>query len=139
MDIRRAREGDLEPIHPILEELMHTQVEHRSLMWRESLNHQGYAAWVAEVNGALAGFIDLVVFPDVAHGCRISIISNLVVRHEFRRHGLGERLLREAIRHCKQQGASELHVWTGFDNTPAIGLYRRVGFTDRALLLEAEL
>jgi len=32
-----------------------------------------------------------------------------------------------------------LHVWTDFDNKLAIGLYKRVSFVDRALLLELQV
>ncbi len=139
VDIRRARMSDLEAMQTVLEQLMNAQIEQRDLMWKESLNHPGYVAWVAEVDTALVGFVDLFVFPDVAHGFKIGLISNLVVDQNHQGRGLGERLLSEAIRHSKQQGARELHVWTSFDNKRAIGLYRKVGFADRALLLEAAL
>ncbi len=139
VDIRRARASDLEAMQAVLEQLMNAQIEQRELMWKEGLNHPGYVAWVAEVDTALVGFVDLFVFPDVAHGFKIGLISNLVVDQNHQGRGLGERLLSEAIRHSKQQGARELHVWTSFDNKRAIGLYRKVGFADRALLLEAAL
>jgi GNAT superfamily N-acetyltransferase len=139
VDIRRACLNDLEAMQPVLEQLMNAKIEQRDLMWTESLNHPGYVAWVAEVDNALVGFVDLFVFPDVAHGFKIGLISNLVVDQSYQGRGLGERLLSEAIRHSKQQGVRELHVWTSFDNKRAIGLYRKVGFADRALLLEAEL
>ena len=48
-------------------------------------------------------------------------------------------LLREAIHYCRDDSAAELHVWTEFDNKPAIGLYKRLGFADRALLLELQV
>jgi ribosomal-protein-alanine N-acetyltransferase len=68
--------------------------------------------------------------------CQRSIINNLVVDEHLRGRGLGEGLLREAIQHCERRGIVELHIWTDFDNKPAIGLYRKLGFMDRSLLLE---
>ncbi len=137
--VRRAVKRDLEAIHPVLEQLMPGALERRRTMWSASLEHAGYAAWVAEVDGTLGGFIDVFVFPDVAHGSKMGLISNLVVDERCRGRGLGEELLQEAIHYCRDEGAAELHVWTGFDNKPAIGLYKRVGFVDRSLLLELEV
>lgn len=139
MDIRRARASDLEVMQPLLDQLMRAPIDQRHAIWRDSLAHPGYTAWVAEANSALVGFIDLLVFPDVAHGCKVGVINNLVVDERFRGQGIGERLIREVMHYSKQRDAKELHVWTGFDNTRAIEFYRRVGFADRALLLEAEL
>jgi len=139
MRVRRAVKSDLEAMHPLLEQLMHGEFTGRQTMWGETFEHAGYAAWVAEVNGELGGFIDLFVFPDVAHGGKVGLINTLVVDERFRRRGLGEGLLREAIHHSGQQGAIELHVWTDASNQPAIGLYRRLGFVDRAMLLELQV
>ncbi len=108
-------------------------------MWEEALRNEGYAAWIAEEDSTPAEFVDLVILPDVAHGGHIGVISNLVIDERFRGRGLGENLLRAATAHCRQRDVLELHVWTGFDNAPAIGLYRKLGFVDRALLLELEV
>ncbi len=139
MSVRRARESDLEAIHTLLEQLMQADVNRRHAMWSEALQHEGYVAWVAEVDRRLVGFVDLFIFPDPAHGNNIGLVSNLVVDERFRSRGLGESLLKEAIEHCKQRRAVELHVWTDFDNKPAIGVYKRRGFKERGLLLEMEL
>lgn len=139
MGIRRAIEGDLKVIHPLLEQLMSAPVGRRHVMWEGALRSESYAAWIAELHGTPAGFVDLFIFPDVAHGSNIGVVSNLVVDEQFRGRGLGEDLLRAATEHCRQRDVVELHVWTDFDNAPAIGLYRRSGFVDRALLLELEI
>lgn len=139
MGIRRAVESDLQAIHPLLEQLMPAPAGRRHKMWEEALRNEGYAAWVADVDGTPAGFVDLFIFPDVAHGSNIGVISNLVVDERFRGRGLGAALLRAATERCRQRDVVELHVWTDFDNAPAIRLYRKFGFADRALLLELEI
>ncbi len=139
MGIRRAVESDLGAIHPLLEELVPSELERRRVTWSEALVKEGYAAWVAEVDGTAAGFIDLLLFPDMAHGAKIGLINNLVVGARFRDRGLGERLLRQVIHHCREQGAAELHVWTDIHNARAIGLYEHLGFVSRALLLELQM
>ena len=138
MGVRRAAEGDLDIVHPLLEQLMPAELERRHAAWTKALADEGYAAWIAEVDGEPGGFIDLYFFPDVAHGGTIGLINNLVVDERFRGRGLGGSLLQAAIQHCAQRGGLELHVWTDFDNAPAIGVYKGVGFKERALLLELQ-
>ncbi len=139
MGVRRAFADDLEAIHPLLEELVPAQSARSRAAWSEALTKEGYAAWIAEVGSTPAGFVDLVVFHDVAHDAKIGLISNLVVDARFRGRGLGASLLAEAIQHCRREGAAEVHVWTDFENTGAIGLYERLGFVRRALLLELQM
>lgn len=85
------------------------------------------------------GFLDLYVFPDTAHGNNVGLVNNLVIDERFRGRGLGEGLLGEAIEHCRRGDVAELHVWTGADNIAAIGLYRKAGFAERAVLMELEV
>jgi len=138
MGVRRALASDLESIHRLLEQLMPAELEHRQVIWNKALSDEGYAAWIAEVDGEPAGFVDLFIFPDIAHGGTIGLINNLVVDERFRGQGLGGSLLRAAIQLCAQRGGLEMHVWTDFDNAPAIGLYKGLGFKERALLLELQ-
>lgn len=139
MGIRRAIGSDLKAIHPLLEQLMPAPVGRRQMMLKDALRNENYAAWVAEVDDTPAGFVDLFILPDVAHGNNIGVVNNLIIDERFRGRGLGEDLLRAATAHCGQRRVVELHVWTDFDNAPAIRLYRKLGFVDRALLLELEI
>lgn len=139
MNIRPARMDDLEAVHLLLNQLIPGALEPRKPMWQKLMNAEGYAAWVAEVDGESAGFLDLFLSPDVAHGSTVGLIGNLVVDERFRNQGVGESLLRESIEYSRGQGVVELHVWTGFDNEPAIGLYEKLGFRKRALLMELEV
>ncbi len=103
------------------------------------MSAKGYLAWVAEADGGPAGFLDLFVLPDVAHGGKIGLINNLVIDGRFRGQGLGERLVQKAIEHSGRCKLVELHLWTEFDNKPAIGLYKKLSFRERSLLMELEL
>jgi len=117
MGIRRALESDLEAIHPLLEQLMRAPAHRRLTMWNEALKHQGYAA----------------------HGNNVGVVNNLGIDKRFRGRGLGENLLRAAIDHSERRDAVELYVWTEFDNSGAIALYKKLGFAERAVLLEREV
>lgn len=79
MGVRRANESDLEVAHSLLEQLMPAPPGRRQLMWEAALRNANYAAWIADMDGTLAGFLDLFIFPDVAHGSNIGVISNLII------------------------------------------------------------
>ncbi len=139
MSVRRTIETDLKSIDPILEQLMHADSARRGAMWPHLLNDQSYAAWVAEEGGKVVGFLDLLIWDDIGHGEKVGLVTNLVVDERVRGRGIGKTLLREAIQYCNDQGAVELHVWTDTDNREALGLYRKLGFSNRGLLLELQI
>ena len=139
MNVRRAQAGDRAAIRPLLEQLMPERSDRGDAIWAEALRDERYAAWVAEDGGCLAGFADVFLFPDVGHDRHIGIVNNVVVEERARGQGVGERLVREAVQHCRRHGAVELHVWTDRTNAPAIRLYKKLGFEDRGVLLELVL
>lgn len=137
--VRRVTQNDFQVVHGLLDQLMPAALELRRAIWSDTLARDDYTAWIAEIGDEDAGFVDLYVSPDVAHGRNIGLINNLIVDARFRRRGVGEGLLKEAIAYCRQHDVIELHLWTDADNTPALGLYERTGFTRRAVLMELEL
>lgn len=139
MIIRRAGETDTHAIHPVLEQLMHVEERQRAEVWPRLLSDPSYAAWVAEEDQQVVGFLDVVTWPDIGHGNRVGLVNNLVVDEGRRGQGVGARLLQEAIRHCRSEGIVELHVWTDAENKHALTLYQNVGFVTRGILLELQL
>ena len=87
---------------------------------------------VAESSGAIAGFaciLTRVPFEaiDDPPG-EYALVTDLVVRDTFRRHGLGRALLRAAERHARDAGAAELRIGVLSGNHAAARLYRSMGF-----------
>jgi len=56
-----------------------------------------------------------------------AFVKDIVVHETWRRHGLGEALLRLAFRTFQARGAACVELKVHADNTPAIRLYERVG------------
>lgn len=139
MVVRRASEKDLDAIHSVLEQLLHAAQQDRANAWRRILSDPSYAAWLAESDGEVVGFLDLVTWPDVGHGKRVGLVNNLVVHERLRGHGFGARLLGEAVQHCRNEGIVELHVWTDTENAPALALYKQEGFVTRGGLFELQV
>jgi len=56
-----------------------------------------------------------------------AFVKDIVVREAWRRHGLGEALLRLAFRTFQERGATHVELKVQGQNAPAIRLYERVG------------
>lgn len=56
-----------------------------------------------------------------------AFVKDIVVHENWRRHGLGENLLRLAFGAFQARGASHVDLKVHADNAPAIRLYERVG------------
>ena len=75
--------------------------------------------FLADADGALAA----------AAICWTSaFVKDIVVHESWRRRGLGEALLRDAIRAFTERGANHLRLKVQAGNAGAIALYERVGF-----------
>lgn len=87
---------------------------------------------VAEVGGALAGFVALQAEVrdeelDQPPGT-YALVSDLAVTAAHRGRGIGGALLRAAEEHARRQGATELRIAVLADNAVARGLYVASGF-----------
>ncbi len=77
---------------------------------------------VAELNSKVVGYLVLM---DLG---REEKIMSIAVKKEYRRKGIGEMLLREAIRRVKSRGKERIILEVRVSNTPAINLYKKMGF-----------
>ncbi|CDM23511.1 Ribosomal-protein-S18p-alanine acetyltransferase [Castellaniella defragrans 65Phen] len=87
----------------------------------------GYRGWVVRRMGAMLGFALVMDAPDMAH---LLVIG---VRPDAQRQGVGERLLRRCIDHCRQAGLPALTLEVRPSNERAIAFYRRHGFAQVGL------
>ena len=82
----------------------------------------GYAAAVIEVSGFLAGYRVMMMGPGEAH------LLNLSVAADWQRRGLGRRLLLDALRDARSEGAAALFLEVRPSNAAGIALYADIGF-----------
>lgn len=99
-----------------------------SLPWPErSLRHEvtdnpSARCWIAEADGRLAAMLVLWLIVDEAH------IATLATHPDFRRRGIAERLLVEALNLAYNEGARAALLEVRAGNEPALRLYRKLGF-----------
>jgi len=85
---------------------------------------KGECLLVAEEDGRVGGFIDLVIAP----WHETAWLRHLVVVEPLRRHGIGARLLRAALSWGEDSGLCTIMAECQTKNYPAIALYQKNGF-----------
>lgn len=93
----------------------------RSLYF-EVTDNPAARCWVAEIDGRLAAMLVLWMIVDEAH------IATLATHPDFRRQGIGERLLVEALDSAYNEGARSALLEVRAGNEPALKLYHKLGF-----------
>jgi len=136
MIIRDAVEGDLPaivqiynatvPTRMVTAELEPTTVEARLPWFREHSSEQ-YPFWVAESEGRVIGWLDFKKFlPRAAY--RGTVEVSVYVDEKFRRRGVGQRLLEQAIARAPSLGITALVGLIFGHNEPSLKLFQRLGF-----------
>lgn len=77
---------------------------------------------VADIGGRVIGYI---VVMDMGVDSKI---MSFAVKKEFRRRGIGNMLLKEAIKRCKEKGKQRIMLEVRVSNVAAQKLYKKNGF-----------
>ncbi|MBN1259562.1 MAG: GNAT family N-acetyltransferase [Anaerolineae bacterium] len=93
--------------------------EDRLLAWQR---RDGF--WVATERSKILGYLGLIL--EIEH--RQARIADLVVGAEYRRQGIGERLLQHATTWCQRQNVEQLLIECQLKAQPAIGFVQKHGF-----------
>ena len=65
--------------------------------------------------------------------CGCADIIDVAVHNDFRRQGIGEKLLIEMLYECKKQSVFEVNLEVRKSNAPAIRLYKKLGFVENGI------
>jgi L-amino acid N-acyltransferase YncA/predicted O-methyltransferase YrrM len=136
MIVRDAVEADLPaiveiynatvPTRIVTAELEPTTVEAR-LPWFREHSSERYPFWVAESEGRVIGWLDFKSFlPRCAYRGTAEI--SVYVDEKFRRRGVGQRLLEQAIARARSLGITALVGLIFGHNEPSLKLFQRLGF-----------
>jgi [ribosomal protein S18]-alanine N-acetyltransferase len=78
--------------------------------------------WVAESSGRIAAMLVLWLIVDEAH------IATIATHPDFRRQGIGERLMIAALASARNEGAGRAFLEVRAGNAGALELYKKYGF-----------
>lgn len=121
LKIRRMTLADVPAVHEI-------DVLSFSLPWPERSfrfeagENPAARPWVAEVDGRVAAMLVLWLIVDEAH------IATIATHPDFRRRGIGERLLLHALAAAREEGATRAFLEVRAGNLAAQALYKKYGF-----------
>jgi L-amino acid N-acyltransferase YncA len=142
MKIRDAIEADLPALVEIHNAAIASRISTAQLepvtvegrrQWFRAHSPAQYPIWVAELEGAIAGWLSFREFlPRCAYRGTVEI--SLYVSEKFRRRRVGKRLLQEAIARGPQLGMHSLVGLIFGHNQPSIALFRIAGFECWGLL-----
>ncbi len=102
--------------------------------WEEHLRRWNDIFLVAEINGKIVGYVMCRV--ELGWGyTRKGIIKkghviSIAVLQEYRRRGIGRALMENVMKVLKEKyGVHEVYLEVRVSNTPAINLYKKLGFS----------
>ncbi len=127
--VRAAREGDVEAITRLMEQLGYpSTAEQVRARLERSAGEADYHALVAEADGAVVGFVGLVRGWSWTSDDRWARVMSLVVDAGVRGRGVGAALMRGAEAWAREQGADSIHLTTATYREDAHHFYERLGY-----------
>jgi ribosomal protein S18 acetylase RimI-like enzyme len=96
----------------------------------DNISH-GYPQLVAVSAGQVVGWCDVVPHPRPINA-HVGVLG-MALLPEFRRRGIGGRLIRQALDAARDFGLRRVELTVRESNTVAIELYRKIGFTTEGL------
>ncbi|NLY79042.1 MAG: ribosomal protein S18-alanine N-acetyltransferase [Lysinibacillus sp.] len=115
---------DVEAVYSIEVESFPTPWPLDSFYFEMEENPFAYYLVAEDDNGNILGYCGMMIVVDSAQ------ITNVAVTKKARGKGIGEGLMREAIRVAKEQNAEMISLEVRVSNTVAQNLYRKLGFQD---------
>ena len=86
------------------------------------------AVFLAEANGKAAGYACVQRSRSFCYVHPWAEVTEMYVRREYRRKGIGTALLRAAEEHARRRGVNLIQVLTGEKNRRGQGLYAAAGY-----------
>lgn len=88
---------------------------------------------VAEENKKVVGLIDGYIIEDSNYIEKVGYLDNLCVSKNNRKQGISTKLIEEFIKIMKRKNVSYLKLNAFENNTPAINLYKKLGFEEHSI------
>ena len=101
--------------------------------WREEIASGNRQVYIYKINGKVIGEGALVFDtgdPDYTIPDKRVYVSRMIVKKEYRGQGIGSEILTFLIEKAKEMGFNEMTIGVDKDNTAALHLYRKFGFTE---------
>ena len=104
-------------------------VERRAALWHDRLSESRGRVFVAEKDGSLVGFCDLIPTRDKDGGPTVGEIAAIYILSQHWRQGIGRALCDRALSEAQRQGYSVVTLWVLSSNRAARCFYEAMGFS----------
>ena len=112
-------------------------------VFTKSLTESNRRVFVAEADGKVIGYLAGRIHPKKDHPTRtigkLGELDNMMVLEKYRNKGAGSELLKSFLAWCEEKNAKRIAVSAFAKNTGAIGFYKKHGFKEYNITLEAGL
>lgn len=138
MKIREINKFELEDLLKLYEHLHETDdplptEEQIQITWREIQETPRLKYFGVYIDDKLVSSCNLSIIPNLTRGCRpFGLIENVVTHIDFRRKGLGQRLLEHTLTFAWDQGCYKVMLLTGRKDEGVYKFYESVGFDRNA-------
>ena len=126
--LRAYRPSDFEALHAVDQTCFPKSIAYGRREMKHYLQAENAHCIVAEIGGAIAGFILTDRSDELAH------VITLDVLEQCRRQSIGSRLLAAAEREALSHGASLMYLETATTNKGAIALWHKHGYRETATI-----
>ena len=138
MEIRELNEGDLESLIKLYEQLDGRNgefaVEAALPIWKNEIAENPNIKYFGAVeNGKVVSTCFCAIIPNLTRlGGAIGFIENVVTDKDFRKQGLGKKVMDKAIEFAREKNCYKVILESGAWRTEAHQFYRNLGFDDTA-------
>ena len=138
MEIRELNQGDLESLIKLYEQLDGKNsgfaVEDARGIWKNEIEgNQSIKYFGAVENGKVVSTCFCAIIPNLTRlGGAIGFIENVVTDKDFRKQGLGKKVMDKAIEFAREKNCYKVILESGAWRTEAHQFYRNLGFDDTA-------
>ena len=138
MEIRELNEGDLESLLKLYEQLDGKNsgfaVDDARTIWKNEIAENPNIKYFGAVeNGKVVSTCFCAIIPNLTRlGGAIGFIENVVTDKDFRKQGLGKKVMEKAIEFAREKNCYKVILESGAWRTEAHQFYRNLGFDDTA-------
>jgi len=98
-------------------------------LWKRIYSDPQLRYFVADIDGRLVSSCTLTIIPNLTRGAQpYGVVENVVTHPDFRRQGIGTRILQAALAMAWDRGCYKVMLLTGRKDEATLRFYEQAGF-----------
>lgn len=84
--------------------------------------------FVAKLNDEIVGLVNMQIVNNIRHGWKRAHLEEVIVKKEYRRKGIGSKMLSKIINYCKINNIKTIKLMCGKQLKDSLKFYKKNGF-----------